>query len=112
MTKGASMAVAEALADAGFVLRPDAGRHLCRHGGIASMADPQDFFGRLPDGGKRFVSLSQAAHALHRGLDRAQIRHAVHAFVAMPPRVVASIKQDGEENLPAAAPRLPAPVKR
>ena len=59
------------------------------HDGIASMADLQDFFGRLPNGDKQFVSLSHAAHALHYGLNRAQFWHAVQAFLSMPPPVAA-----------------------
>ncbi|TDH62258.1 alpha/beta fold hydrolase [Dankookia rubra] len=59
------------------------------HDGIAAMADLQDFFGRLPNGDKQFVSLSHAAHALHYGLNRAQFWHAVHAFLSMPPPVAA-----------------------
>jgi alpha-beta hydrolase superfamily lysophospholipase len=107
------MAVAEALADAELVfgdqtptgtyvdmtsklpvVQPEAVKSpvlLIRgeHDGIASMADLQDFFGRLPNGDKQFVSLSHAAHALHYGLNRAQFWHAVHAFVSMPPPVAA-----------------------
>ena len=107
------MAVAEALADAELVfgdqtptgtyvdmtanlpvVQPEAVKSpvlLIRgeHDGIASMADLLDFYGRLPNGDKQFVSLSHAAHALHYGLNRAQFWHAVHAFLSMPPPVAA-----------------------
>ncbi|WP_431271246.1 hypothetical protein [Dankookia sp. P2] len=68
------------------------------HDGIAAMADLQDFFGRLPNGDKQFVSLSHAAHALHYGLNRAQFWHAVHAFLSMPPPVAASGRAAGADS--------------
>jgi alpha-beta hydrolase superfamily lysophospholipase len=59
------------------------------HDGIATMADLQDFFGRLPNGDKQFVSLSHAAHALAFGLNRHQFWHVAQAFLALPPPVAA-----------------------
>ena len=137
------MAVAEALADAELVfgdqtptgtyvdmtsnlpvVQPEAVKSpvlLIRgeHDGIATMADLQDFFGRLPNGDKQFVSLSHAAHALHYGLNRAQFWHAVHAFLAMPARGGLRQARRGRRTSPAslfrvswrappgAGPRLP-----
>lgn len=59
------------------------------HDGIATEADLQDFFGRLPNGDRQFVVLSHAAHALAFGLNRHQFWHACQAFLAMPPPVQA-----------------------
>ncbi|MDO9710496.1 alpha/beta hydrolase [Paracraurococcus lichenis] len=107
------MAVAEALADAELafgdqiptgtyldmtanlpVVQPEAVKAPVliirgEHDGIASLADLQDFFGRLPNGDRQFVTLSHAAHALGFGLNRQQFWHAMHAFLAMPPPVAA-----------------------
>jgi pimeloyl-ACP methyl ester carboxylesterase len=54
------------------------------HDGIATMADLLDFYARLPNGDKQFVSLANAAHALAFGLNRAQFWHACQAFLSMP----------------------------
>ncbi|MBK1657167.1 alpha/beta fold hydrolase [Paracraurococcus ruber] len=107
------MAVAEALADAELVFgdRIPTGTYLDmtanlpvvrpedvtspvllirgEHDGIASLADLQDFFGRLPNGDRQFVTLSHAAHALQYGMNRHQYWHAVHAFLSLPPAVAA-----------------------
>lgn len=60
------------------------------HDGIASLADLQVFFGRLPNADRQFIVLDHAAHALVFGLNRAQFWHACHAFLSMPPAVHAS----------------------
>jgi alpha-beta hydrolase superfamily lysophospholipase len=52
--------------------------------GIATMADLEDFFDKLPRGDKQFVILPDAAHALVLGLNRAQFWHAMHGFLSMP----------------------------
>jgi len=52
---------------------------------IASLADLQDFFARLPNGDKQFVSLPHTAHSLDLRLNRAQFWHAVQAFPSLPP---------------------------
>jgi len=52
--------------------------------GIATMADLEDFFDKLPLGDKQFVILPAAAHALVLGLNRAQFWHAMHGFLSMP----------------------------
>jgi pimeloyl-ACP methyl ester carboxylesterase len=54
------------------------------HDGIATVADLQDFFGRLPNDDRQFVILAHAAHALGFGLNRHQFWHVVQAFLAMP----------------------------
>jgi len=56
-----------------------------QYDGIASMADLQDFFGRLPGGDNQFTVLPDAAHALVLGKNRAQFWHVMHAFLSMPP---------------------------
>jgi len=105
------MAVAEALADAELVhgeeiptgtyldmtanlpvVQPEAVKSpvlLVRgeHDGIAAVADLQDFFARLPNGDKQFISLAHAAHSLDMGLNRAQFWHVVQAFLSLPPPV-------------------------
>lgn len=55
------------------------------HDGIATMADLQGFFDRLPNGDREFRVLAHAAHSLTFGLNRAQFWHAVHAFLSTPP---------------------------
>lgn len=59
------------------------------HDGIASPADLQEFFSRLPNGDRQFTILSHAAHALGLGLNRQQFWHVVQGFLAMPPPVAA-----------------------
>jgi alpha-beta hydrolase superfamily lysophospholipase len=105
------MAVAEALADAELVFGEDTptGTYLDmtahlpvvdptkiaspvlvirgEHDGIASMADLQDFFDKLPNGDKQFICLSHAAHALIFGINRHQFYHAAQAFLTMPAAV-------------------------
>src|SRR5438477_11083141 len=56
------------------------------HDGIASEEDLLDFFGKLPNPDRQFIVLPGAAHALVFGHNRHQLWHAVHAFLAMPPR--------------------------
>lgn len=55
------------------------------HDGIATMADLQGFFDRLPNGDREFRVLAHAAHSLTFGLNRAQFWHAAHAFLSTPP---------------------------
>jgi alpha-beta hydrolase superfamily lysophospholipase len=55
--------------------------------GIATMADLQEFFGKLPGGDKQFIVLPDAAHALVLGINRAQFWHVVHGFLSMPPGI-------------------------
>ncbi len=55
--------------------------------GIATLADLLNFFAKLPNPDRQFVLLAGAAHAVGAGLNRAQLWHAVHAFLSLPPRV-------------------------
>jgi pimeloyl-ACP methyl ester carboxylesterase len=55
-----------------------------QYDGIATMADLQDFFGKLPGGDNQFIVLPDAAHALVLGKNRAQFWHVMHAFLSMP----------------------------
>jgi pimeloyl-ACP methyl ester carboxylesterase len=56
------------------------------HDGIASEEDLLDFFRQLPNPDRQFTVLPGAAHALVFGHNRHQLWHAVHGFLAMPPR--------------------------
>ena len=57
-----------------------------QYDGIASLDDVLGFFARLPNPDRQFTLLAGAAHAIGLGLNRAQLWHAVHAFLDMPPR--------------------------
>jgi alpha-beta hydrolase superfamily lysophospholipase len=57
------------------------------HDGIATLEDLLDFFARLPNPDRQFVILAGAAHSAALGLTRAQLWHAVEAFLALPSRV-------------------------
>jgi len=59
------------------------------HDGIATVEDLWEFYRRLPNDDKQFVSLSHAAHALIFGLNRAQFWHCCQAFLTMPAPVAA-----------------------
>jgi alpha-beta hydrolase superfamily lysophospholipase len=54
------------------------------HDGIATVADLQDFFKRLPSGDRQFVILPGVAHSVVFGLNRQLFWHAMHAFLSMP----------------------------
>ena len=54
--------------------------------GIASLQDLLDFYAKLPNPDRQFAILAGAAHAVTLGLNRAQLWHTMHAFLAMPPR--------------------------
>jgi len=55
--------------------------------GIATVQDLLAFFARLPNPDRQFVILAGAAHAVALGINRAQLWHAVHGFLDMPPRL-------------------------
>jgi pimeloyl-ACP methyl ester carboxylesterase len=57
-----------------------------QYDGIASLDDVLAFFARLPNPDRQFTLLAGAAHAIGLGLNRAQLWHALHAFLDMPPR--------------------------
>jgi alpha-beta hydrolase superfamily lysophospholipase len=57
------------------------------HDGIATLEDLLGFFARLPNPDRQFVILAGAAHSAALGLTRAQLWHAVAAFLALPSRV-------------------------
>jgi len=59
------------------------------HDGIATVEDLWEFYRRLPNDDKQFVSLSHAAHALIFGLNRAKFWHCCQAFLTMPAPVAA-----------------------
>lgn len=54
--------------------------------GIASEDDILAFFHRLPTPDRQLIILPAAAHLLALGRNRAQFRHAMRAFLDMPPR--------------------------
>ena len=55
--------------------------------GIATVQDLLNFFAKLPNPDRQFVILAGAAHAIAAGINRAQLWHTVHGFLAMPPRL-------------------------
>jgi alpha-beta hydrolase superfamily lysophospholipase len=57
-----------------------------QYDGIASLDDVLAFFARLPNPDRQFTLLAGAAHAIGLGLNRAQLWHALHGFLDMPPR--------------------------
>jgi len=57
-----------------------------QYDGIASLDDVLAFFALLPNPDRQFTLLAGAAHAIGLGLNRAQLWHALHAFLDMPPR--------------------------
>ncbi|MEX2453547.1 MAG: alpha/beta hydrolase [Rhodospirillaceae bacterium] len=57
------------------------------HDGIATDADVQDFYARLPHRDKQLVSIGGMAHNTQLGINRARFWHAMKSFLEMPPRV-------------------------
>ena len=57
------------------------------HDGIATDADILEFFALLPNPDKQIVKIGGLAHTALLGVNRARFHHALHAFLAMPPRV-------------------------
>ncbi len=57
------------------------------HDGIATDADILEFFARLPNPDKQIVKIGGLAHTALLGVNRARFHHALHSFLAMPPRV-------------------------
>ena len=55
-----------------------------QYDGIASEEDLLEFFRRLPNPDRQFVVLAGAAHAIGLGINRAELWHAVQAFLTMP----------------------------
>jgi len=59
------------------------------HDGIASNQDLLEFYNALPNGDRQYVILPGIAHAPGLSINRALYWHAVHAFLTMPPKIVA-----------------------
>ncbi|MEX2453549.1 MAG: alpha/beta hydrolase [Rhodospirillaceae bacterium] len=57
------------------------------HDGVATEEDLMAFFRLLPNMDKQFSILAGQAHVAPLGLNRHRFRHAVEAFLKMPPRV-------------------------
>ena len=54
--------------------------------GISTEADLLDFYRRLPNRDRAFVTIPGAAHSLVLGYNRARLWHALDAFLRQPPR--------------------------
>ena len=54
------------------------------HDGIATEADLLDFYSKLPNPDRQFVTLPGAAHSLVLGANRQLFWHATHSFLSMP----------------------------
>ena len=57
------------------------------HDGIATVADLQDFYAKLPYGDRQFVILPDIAHSVGWAKNRHLFWHAMRAFLTMPPGV-------------------------
>ena len=57
------------------------------HDGIATDEDIVAFFLRLPNPDKQLVKIGGLAHTALLGVNRARFHHALHCFLAMPPRI-------------------------
>jgi alpha-beta hydrolase superfamily lysophospholipase len=57
------------------------------HDGIATDEDILGFYARLPNPDKQLVKIAGLAHTAILGVNRARFWHALHSFLAMPPRV-------------------------
>jgi pimeloyl-ACP methyl ester carboxylesterase len=52
--------------------------------GIATVADIEEFFNKLPNGDRQFVILPGTAHSVTLATNRQLVWHVVHAFLTMP----------------------------
>ncbi len=57
------------------------------HDGIATDADILAFYAKLPHPDKQLVKIGGLAHTAVLGVNRARFWHALHSFLALPPRV-------------------------
>jgi alpha-beta hydrolase superfamily lysophospholipase len=57
------------------------------HDGIATDEDILGFYARLPNPDKQLVKIAGLAHTAILGVNRARFWHALHSFLAMPPRI-------------------------
>src|SRR5262245_45695793 len=57
------------------------------HDGIATIADLQEFYAKLPNGDRQFVILPDIAHSVGWAKNRHLFWHAMRAFLTMPPGV-------------------------
>jgi pimeloyl-ACP methyl ester carboxylesterase len=52
--------------------------------GIATVADIEEFFNKLPNGDRQFIILPGTAHSVTLATNRQLVWHVVHAFLTMP----------------------------